>query len=99
MILEKTPLTLVEAKEYIKDSEETKPILDYLKKFIKLNKEKLKQLKEEIIKLNNSKIKEENIVKIIDFLPKEQEEVNKIFTETNLTEEETNEILQITQKY
>ena len=40
MILEKTPLTLVEVKEYIKDSGETNPILDYLKKFIKLNKEK-----------------------------------------------------------
>lgn len=99
MILEKTPLTLVEVKEYIKDSGETNPTLDYLKKFIRLNKEKSKQLKEEIIKLNNSKIKEENIVKIIDFLPKGKEEVNKIFIETDLTEEETNEILQITQKY
>ena len=63
MILEKTPLTLTEVKEYIKDAEETKVTLDYLKKFSKLNKEKSKNLNEEIEKLGNIKIKEENIVK------------------------------------
>lgn len=99
MIIEKTPLSIAEAKEYVEDKEENKVILDYLKKASKLTKEKTTKLKEEINALNNPKIKDMNIVKIIDFLPKSQEEVNRIFTEVNLNEEEINAILEITKQY
>jgi DNA-directed RNA polymerase subunit F len=98
MILEKTPLSLAEVKEYTKSLEDNKQIQDYLKKFTKLNMEKSFQLKEKIIKLNNPKIKYDNLVKILDILPKNQEELNKIFTEVSLSEEETNAILEITKE-
>ncbi len=99
MILEKTPLSLAETKEYIEETEENKLILDYLKKSSKLTKEKALKLKEEISALKNPKIKDFNIVKIIDFLPKSPEEVSRIFTEVNLNEEEINAILELTKQY
>ena len=98
-ILEKTPMTLAEVKEIVKDLEEKQPLKDYLKKFAKLSKEKATKLKEELVKLNNIKIKEENIVKIVDFLPKDAEDLNKIFTEVTLSEAEINEILEVVKKY
>jgi len=98
-ILNKTPLNLTEVKEYIKDIEENKVLQSYLKKFSKLKKDNAKALAEEIKALNNLKIKNENIVKIIDFLPKDQEDINKIFTDVSLSEEEANAIIEIVKKY
>lgn len=95
----KKPLTLAEVKEIVKGLEEKQEIKDYLKRFASLSKEKAMKLKEEIISLNNMRIKEENVIKIVDFLPKDAEDVNKIFVDTGLTEEETNAILEIVKKY
>ncbi len=99
MILEKTPLTLAEVKERVKDLDEKAELKAYLKKFTPLTKTKTQELIKELKALNNIKLKEENIIKIADFLPKTQEELNKILTEVSLSEEETNAILAITGKY
>lgn len=99
MILEKTPITLIEVKEYVKRAEENKELSAYLKKFVLLTKEKAEKLKEDIRGLNNQKIKEENISKIVDFLPKTKEEVNKILTGAMLSEDEANAITAITKEY
>ena len=95
MIHSKQPLTFTEVKEIVKDLEEKQELKNYLKKFTKLSREKAEEIRKEIEKLNNMKIKEENMVKIIDFAPKDAESVNKIFTENTLTEEEANAILEI----
>ncbi|MBU0466199.1 MAG: hypothetical protein KJ718_02665 [Nanoarchaeota archaeon] len=99
MIHSKNPLTLAEVQDIVKPLEERQEIKAYLKKFTKLSKDKALKLKEEIKSLGNMKIKEEHIVKLIDFLPKDAEDVNKIFIDTSLTEEETNAILEIVNKY
>ncbi len=99
MILKKEPLTFAEVQHIVKDIEEKQELKNYLKRFTQLSKEKALQLKEEIKKLNNLKIREENIVKIVDFLPRNAEELNKIFTEVNLAGAEINEILEIVKKY
>ncbi len=99
MILGKEPVTLAETLDIIKDLEEKEEIKSYLKRFAKTDKKQALEIKEEIKKLNNLKLKEENIVKIADFLPKKSEELNKILTEVTLTEEETNAILDIVKKY
>jgi DNA-directed RNA polymerase subunit F len=39
------------------------------------------------------------MIKIVDFLPENAEEVNKIFNEVSLNEEEINKILEIVKKY
>ncbi|MFH1425233.1 MAG: hypothetical protein ABIG28_00685 [archaeon] len=98
-IQSRKPVMLAEVKEIVDKVEEKPELKAYLKKFTKLKKEKVEVLKKEIEALNNLKIKEENIIKIVDFVPKDAEDVNKLFTEVSLTEEEINAILEITKKY
>ena len=97
MILSRKPLTLAEVKEYLKD-EEKNPLLDYIKRFGKLSKEKTGTMRKNLEKLNNPKIKEEHLVKIIDFMPQDKEDINKILFDIGLTEEEEHAILEIVNK-
>jgi len=97
MILSKKPLSLAEVKEYRKKSksEEDKPIDIYLDKFCKTTKDKAEKIEEALTALNNPKIRAEQIVKIIDTMPEDAEDVNKVFNEMGLTEEEANAVLAI----
>jgi len=61
--------------------------------------EKAESLKKEILALNNPKINEFHAVKTVDFLPRETRDVNKIFNDVSLNEEEINAILEIVKKY
>jgi DNA-directed RNA polymerase subunit F len=98
-VLNKKPLTLAELKSYGKHFEENKVVNDYLKTFTKLTKEKADKLMEEVRALNSPKIKEENIIKLADMLPEDAEDINKIFLEVSLSEEESNAILNIVKQY
>ncbi len=93
MILNKIPLALAGVREYTKDVDETKPIVKYLKTFCKISKADADKLAADLRALNNHKIKEETIVKILDLLPRDSEDLNKIFLDVSLTEEEANAIL------
>ena len=95
MIMSKKPLSISEVTGYMKESVGKEALMDYLKKFGKISKEKAEEIRQAILALNNPKIKEDNIIKVIDFLPKDHEEVNKIFLENSLNEEETNSLLNI----
>ena len=98
MILDRAPLSLNETQEIlenIEDSERKSEMEAYLKKFLKTKPEQAKKIKEELEELDLLKIKRENIVKIIDLLPKDATDLNKIFTDVSLTEDETNKILEI----
>lgn len=99
MILSKKPVTLAEVGSIVPKSDEKKPIHDYLKKYLVLSKDKADKLIGELRALNNLKLKEEHFVKIVDFLPKSQEDLNKLVAEANLSEAEANAILEITNKY
>ena len=99
MILNKTPLALAEVKEHMKNVEETKPVMLYLKKFCKISKGDADKLAADVRALNNPKIREETIVKILDMLPRDAEDINKIFLDVSLTEEEINAILVLIKKY
>lgn len=99
MILNSKPLSLAEVKEYAKHADEKSQIHLYLKAFCSLSFEKASELSEKIRSLNNMKIKEQHIAKILDFIPKDSEEVNKIFLDVSLSEEEINSILSITKEY
>jgi len=48
--------------------------------------------------LNNPKLNEEFIVKVVDFLPQDIEDLNKISPEIGLNEEESKAILSIINK-
>ena len=89
------PLSLAEAKEIVEDIGENKEIKDFFKKFMKLNVKKAKEMTEELNNLNMPKMKKEYISKIVDLLPEDASDVNKIFTDVSLDEDETNKILEI----
>lgn len=99
MILNKKPLTLAEVKSYLKDTEENKVMHDYLKSYSKLSEDKAHDMMKDINALNNPKVKEEHLIQIVDFLPQDSEDLNKIFVDIMLTEEESNAILAIIKKY
>ncbi len=95
MILNKTPVSLSDVNEYKKKTKIEKPLSDYLRQFCKITKERADRIKNGIIALNNPKIGEGETVKIVDFLPKDQEELNKIFLENSLNVEEATAVLNI----
>lgn len=97
MITDSKPLSLVETEKIV--GTENKDIKTYIKKFNKIKLDKAKELRKEIESLDNIKIKAEHIVKILDLLPEDAEDVNKIFTDVGLDENETNKILEIVKKY
>ena len=99
MITAKTPLMLAEVKEMVDALEERQTLKDYLKTYTKLTKDKAEKLKGEILGLNNPKIGEVHAVKVADFLPTEARDVNKIFNDVSLNEEETNAILEVVKRY
>jgi len=99
MILEMKPLSLSEVKELAGDLDGKKDLRDYLKKFGKLSKTDANKLSEELAGLGNLKIKEEHIKKIVDFLPKNAEDLGKIFSDVSLDEKETNDVLEIVKGY
>jgi len=101
MIIETKPLSLAETEEIVEtlETEEEKEIRSFLKKFIKLDAEKAKQLRKELESLEIMRMKDEHIVKIIDLLPEDVSDINKIFAEVSLEENEINKILEVVKKY
>lgn len=98
MINNSQPLSLAEVKHYMKNTE-NEVMHAYLKEFCHIEPAEAKKLADEIRALNSPKVREEHIVKILDFLPKDAEEVNKIFVDVSLTEEEANTFTAIVKKY
>ena len=98
MILDRTPINMNEVNEIvneIEDSPRKEEIELYLKKFMKTKPDQAKKIKEEIEALDSIKIKRDHIVKIVDLLPADSSDLNKIFTDVSLNEEEINKILEI----
>lgn len=85
---------MAESLEYIeKEKKAEKPAADFIKKFVKLTPKKAKELRKKLEDLNEMKLNEVNISKLIDILPDKAEEVNKIFIDISLDENETKKIL------
>lgn len=98
MILDRQPLNLFEVKEILEnmsDNEKKTQMELYLKKFSKIKLEQIKKIKQGLQALDLLKIKNQHIAKIIDFLPEDASDLNKIFIDVSLTEDETNKILGI----
>lgn len=98
MIIDRIPLNLNEVEDILKNLPESsrKEEMDlFLKKFLKTKSEQAKKLKDNLIKLEILKIKDEHIVKIIDLLPSDASDLNKIFVDVSLNEDETNKILEV----
>ena len=101
MIKDAKPLSMAEAVEYIgdgKDSNEAE-VRKFVKKFISMKPEKAKELREKLEGLDLIKMKPEHVVKIIDVMPDDAENLNKIFTDVGLDEDEVKKILETIKEY
>ncbi len=79
----------------IPDSDKKQEMEIFLKKFLKAKPKQAKKIKEDLENLDLLKLKREHIVKIVDLLPEDASDLNKIFTDLSLNEDETNKILEI----
>ena len=99
MILAQKPVTISEAKSYVKDLEEKKEIANYFKEFASLDLAEANKLISELQSLNNLKINQESVIKIVDFLPSDTEELSKVLNDVSLSEEESQAVISIVKKY
>ncbi|PIU75955.1 DNA-directed RNA polymerase subunit F [Candidatus Pacearchaeota archaeon CG06_land_8_20_14_3_00_35_12] len=103
MIKSKEPITLAEVRDICKDKEENekaKQILSYAKQFSKLKTEDALKLKKELQELGIAKLRALHIVKIIDVMPEDADDVRKIFVDDiSLNQDEISKILETVKKY
>ena len=100
MIKNSEPLSMTETAEHIKKTKDSgTDVIGFIKKFTKLKIKEARELRKKIEELDLMKVKTEHIVKIIDFLPENPEDLNKIFTDTSLNEDETKKILDTIKEY
>ena len=101
MIKDMQSLNMAEMKKILGslDGEKKKQLESFIKKFSKIKIDKAENLRDELRKLELLKLKEEHIVKIVDILPEDSSDLNKIFTDASLNENETNKILEVIKKH
>jgi len=90
MIKSNEPLSMAESKEYVEKDSET---FKFIKNFVKLDIKEAKEFRKKLEDLGLMKMKEPQIVKIIDLMPEDKEDLNKIFVGISLDEDETKKIL------
>ena len=98
MIYDRAPLNLNEVQEILEnipDSDRKEEVKIYLKKFLKTKPSQEKKIKEGLEEMDLLKIKREHIVKIVDLLPVDASDLNKIFIDVSLNEDEINKILEL----
>ncbi|MFH0831757.1 MAG: hypothetical protein V1886_02730 [archaeon] len=101
MITHVEPLSIAEVKELIKklpESEKVKRLDSYVKKFCKGSIGDALKLKKELQE-SFPGISAENIVKIMDIMPKDADDARKILSESGVEENEIVKILEIVKKY
>jgi len=97
MIIKSDSLSASEVEEYLgKDQDDLK---SFLKKFTKLNVKQSKDFRRKLEELNLMKMSAGHISKIIDLFPENLEEINKIFTDVSLDENEANKIMDIVKQF
>lgn len=106
MIKNNEVLSLAEVKEILskypqgEENKKAKEVLTYIKKFAKQKPEKIKECKKALIELNIIKLKPSHIIKILDMMPEDIEDVRKIFVgeDVSLDQDEINSILEAIKK-
>jgi len=105
-VIETKPVSMAEAKEVLASREKKKELsyeqklaLEHLNKFTRLKEEDAKKLAEELAGV--LRMSQETLVQILNFLPKNADELRMIFSREkfSLKEDEINKILEIVKKY
>lgn len=99
MIINRESLSMVESEEYTKDNENAVELNKFIKKFARLDLKKAKELRKKLLELNLMKMKSDHASKIIDVLPETNEDLNKIFADVGLDENEIQKILDTVKEF
>ena len=100
MIKYREPLSMAESLEFIEDKKDSEDdVKKMIKKFVKLKPEEGKKLREKISSFKLIKLKQESISKIIDIMPENRDNLNKIFADISLDEEESKKILDAIEEF
>jgi DNA-directed RNA polymerase subunit F len=99
MIKNTNSLSMAEALEYIKKLDSESEVAGFIKKFTQITPKEAKEIRKKINELGLLKVREEQISKIIDVLPDDAQDLNKIFIDISLDEDETNKILDTIKQY
>lgn len=99
MIIEMKPLSMPEAKHLLESIGGNDELAAHVNKFTRLKESEAMKLRVDLEKLEMMKMKPEYLVKIIDLLPEDLSDLNKIFAEVSLDESEAKKILEIVQHY
>ncbi|MFH1325785.1 MAG: hypothetical protein ABIH49_03410 [archaeon] len=92
-------LSMPEVMKYIDAKEGDSEIAGFIKKFTKLNPKETREFEKKLEDLNLMKMKQEQLVQVINFLPETQEDLNKIFVDVSLDEDESKKILDTVKQF
>jgi len=98
MIEKKESISMPEALKYL-NKEKHGEAMAFIKSFTKMTPEKAKELRSKLEELNLIKLNREQISKIIEMRPENKEDLHKIISDSNLDEDETNNVLQTIKEF
>jgi len=96
MIKSNKPLSMAESTEYL---EKESNAMIFIKKFDVISVKDAKDIRKKLDNLNLIKMNDFHISKIIDLVPEKAEEINKIFIDVGLDENETKKILDVVKEF
>ena len=100
MIKNTNPLAMAEVLGYLdKDNENVSELRALIKKFIKITPKQALEMKKKLQDLDLIKLNEQDIIKLIDFMPEDVEELNKIIQNNSLDENERAKIFEIIKEF
>lgn len=89
-------LSMAEVMEY---ADKEADITKFIKKFTKMSYKEAKEFRKKLESLDLMKMKSEHISKIIDLMPENTEDLNKIFMGVGLDEDESKKILDTVKQF
>jgi len=98
-IKEERPIMMAEVVALVGDSEKAEAIKKFIKNFNKMPIKKAIEIQKELKALDLIKLKDMHVVKIVDFMPKDASELNKVVSDVSLDQEEVTKILDVVKKY
>lgn len=100
MIKQNNSLSIAEALKYVDSKNESEAkIKKFMENFKKLDIDEAKGLRKKLEVMELLKMKDSHISKIIDLVPEDKENLNKIFTDVSLTEDESKQILDAIEEF
>ena len=96
MIKKNKALSMAESLEYVEKENE---VFKFIKSFTKLSPKEAREFRKKLEDLKLMKLKSPEIVKIIDVVPEDKEDLNKIFVSMSLDEDESKKILDTVKEF